>query len=130
MRRKTDISYKKTWTWLRKRNLKRETESLLIAAQNNAIRTNYIKARIDKMQQKSRCKLCVEREEMINHIISKCSKLGQKEYKTRHNWMGKVIHWELCKKLKFDHTNKFIILFHEMHVYVMNSVGYLGRFHS
>ena len=21
--------------------------------------------------------------------------------------MGKVIHWELCKKLKFDHTNKW-----------------------
>ena len=32
--------------------LKLETESLLIAAQNNAIRTNRIKARIDKMQKK------------------------------------------------------------------------------
>ena len=28
-------------------NLKRENESLLIAAQNNAIRTNHLKARID-----------------------------------------------------------------------------------
>ena len=25
-------------------------------------------------------------------IIIKCSKLVQKEYKTRHNWVGKVIH--------------------------------------
>ena len=32
-----NISHKKTWTWLRKGNFKRETESLLIAAQNNAI---------------------------------------------------------------------------------------------
>ena len=38
-------SYEKTWTWLRKGNLERETKSLLIAAQNNAIRTNHIKAR-------------------------------------------------------------------------------------
>ena len=30
--------------------MKRETEFLLISAQNNAIRTNQIKARIDKMQ--------------------------------------------------------------------------------
>ena len=37
---------------------------------------------------------------MINHIISECSK-GE----TR--WVGKVIHWEMCKKLKFDHTNKW-----------------------
>ena len=48
-----NISHQKTWTWLRKGNLKRETESLLIAAQDNAIRTNHIKARIDKTQQNS-----------------------------------------------------------------------------
>ena len=40
-------------------------------------------------------------------ILSKCSKLAQKEYKTRYDWVGKVIHWELYKKLKFDHTNKW-----------------------
>ena len=45
--------------------------------------------------------------ETINHIISECSKLAQKEYGTRHDWVGKVIHWEMCKKLKFDHTNKW-----------------------
>ena len=31
-----NISHDKTWTWLRKGNFKRETESLLMAAQNNA----------------------------------------------------------------------------------------------
>ena len=92
-----NISHKKTWTWLRKGNFKRETESLLIAAQNNAIRTNHIKARIDKTQQNSKCRLCGDRDEMINHIIRECSKLAQKEYKTRHGWVGKVIHWEMCK---------------------------------
>ena len=41
-----NISHDKTWTWLRKGNFKRETRSLLIAAQDNAVRTNQIKARI------------------------------------------------------------------------------------
>ena len=41
----SDISLEETWTWLKKENLKRETVSLLIARQNNAIRTNHIKAR-------------------------------------------------------------------------------------
>ena len=99
------ISHQKTWTWLRKGNLKRETESLLIAAQDNAIRTNHIKARIDKMQQNSKCRLCGDRDETINHIISECSKLAQKEYKARHDWVGKVIHVEMCRKFQFDHTN-------------------------
>ena len=39
--------------------------------------------------------------------ISECSKLLQKEFKTRHDWVGKVIHWEICKKFIFDHTNKW-----------------------
>ncbi len=45
-----------------------ETESLLIAAQNNAIRTNHTKARIDKTQQNSKCMLCGDRDETTNHI--------------------------------------------------------------
>ena len=31
----------------------------------------------------------------------------QKKYKTRHDWVEKVIHLELCKKFKFDHMNKW-----------------------
>ena len=27
--------------------------------------------------------------------------------KREYDWVGKVIHWELCKKLKFDHSNKW-----------------------
>ena len=78
-----------------------------IAAQDNAIRTNHIKVRIDKTQQDSKCRLCSDRDETINHIISECSKLAQKEYKARHNWVGKVIHKEMCWKFQFDHTNKW-----------------------
>ena len=52
-------------------------------------------------------RVCGDRDETINHIISECSKLAQKEYKSRHDWVGKVIHWEMCKKFKFDHANKW-----------------------
>ena len=65
-------------------SLKRETESLLIAAHNNVIRINDGKAKIDKTQRNNRSKLGGDRDETINHIISRCSKLAQKEYKTRH----------------------------------------------
>ena len=88
----SDISHEKTLTWLRKGNLKRETESILIAAQNNAILTNYIKSRIYKTQENSRCRLYDDRDKIIIQILSECSKLVLKEYKTRQNLMGKVIH--------------------------------------
>ena len=105
----SDISHEKTWTWLKKGNLKKETECLLTAVQNNAISTNHIKARIDKTQQNSRCRLCGDKEEMINQMISESSKLAQKKYKTWHDWVGKLIHWELCKQLKLEHTDKWCI---------------------
>ena len=101
------ISHQKTGTWLRKGNFKRETESLLIAAQDNAIRTNHIKARIDKTQQNSKCRLCSDRVKTKRNIISECSKLAQKEYKVRHDLVGKVAHREMCWKFQFDHTNKW-----------------------
>ena len=90
-------------------NHNRETESLLIGVLNNAIRTNHIKARIDKTQQNSRCRLCCDRDETINHIISECSTVAQKGCKTRHDLVGKGIHWESCQKLKFDHASKWYI---------------------
>ena len=84
----------------------RETESLLIAAQNNAIRTNYVNTKIDKAQPNSKGTLCDHRDETINHIISDCNKQAQKEYKSIRDLVEKVIYWELCKKMKFDNTTK------------------------
>ena len=74
------------------------------------MRTNHVKTRIDKTQQNSKCRLCGDRDEIINHIISECNKLAQKEYKFRHDWLDKMIHREMCKKSKFDHPNKWYML--------------------
>ena len=71
---------------------------------NNAIRTNYVKAKIAVTQQNNKVGYVVI-ESKRNHKIRERSKLAQKEYKTRHEWIGKVIHWELCKELKFNHKN-------------------------
>ena len=46
-------------------------------------------------------------DETKNHIISESSKLVQKEYNAGLDWVGKVIHWEVSKKFKFDYTNKW-----------------------
>ena len=69
----------------KKRKPKKRKEIYFNSSINNALRTIHIKARIDKIQQNSRCVLCGERDETINHIKSVCCKLAEKEYKTRHN---------------------------------------------
>ena len=42
------------------------------------------------MQQNSQCRLCGDRDETIDRIISECSKFVRKEYKTRKVRVGKV----------------------------------------
>ena len=68
-----------------------------MAAQEQAIRTNKIKAKIDETQENSKCRMCGKAEESVN-VLSECSKLAQKEYKRRHDWFGTKIQWEICRK--------------------------------
>ena len=56
------------WIWSRVLNLKAEAESLLTEAQN-VIRTIYVDVKVDKKQQNSKCRLCSDRDERVNHII-------------------------------------------------------------
>ena len=61
------------------------------------------------MQEDDKFRLCDYRDGTVNQIISEYNKRAQKEYKTRHNLAANVIYWELCKILKFDHTDKWYI---------------------
>ena len=65
--------------------MKRETENLIIAAQNQSTRRNLVKAKIDKSQKDTLCRLCEKADESIDHVASGCSKLAQKEFKGRHD---------------------------------------------
>ena len=56
------------------------------------MRTNYIKAKIDNTQQKNKCKFCGDKEVTINRIISEWSKLAKRAYKTKHDWVERVVY--------------------------------------
>ena len=60
-------------------------------AQNQSIRTNLVKAKIDKSQGDSLCTVCRKVDESIDPIVSCCSKLA-KECKRRHDNLGKIVH--------------------------------------
>ena len=48
-------------------------------------------------------------DERVMHIISRCSKLAKKEYKKRHDSMGKAIHLDLCRANRFEHSMESVI---------------------
>ena len=78
-----------------------------MAAQNQSIRTNLVKARVDKGQGNSLCRVFRKVDQSIDHIISGCSKLAQKEYKRRHQNLGKIVHWKLSRKCNFEAGDKW-----------------------
>ena len=39
-------------------------------------------------------------------MVSGCSKLAQKEYKRRHDNLGKIVHWKLARKCNFEAGEK------------------------
>ena len=87
-----------TWNWPRKANLKVETEAMSFATQEQAIRTNYLRHKIDKIAQSPLCRMCDKKRETISHIVSECDELAQKEYKRRHDNVARIVHWRLCGK--------------------------------
>ena len=70
-----------TWNWLREADLKVEAEAISCAAQEQAIRTNYVKHKIDETAQSPLCRMCDKKREIMSHVMSKYEKLAQKEYK-------------------------------------------------
>ena len=87
--------------------MKRETESLIVAAQNQSIRTNLVKAKIGKRQKDTLCRLCKKADGSIDHVVSGCSNLAQKEYKRRHDNLLKIVHWKLARKCNFETGNRW-----------------------
>ena len=82
-------------------------DSLIVAAQNQSIRANLVKTKTDKSQGDSLRRVCRKVDKSINHIVSGCSELAQKEYKRRHDNLGKTVHWKLARKYYFEAGDKW-----------------------
>ena len=103
----SNVAGEESWRWLRNGFLKKETEGLILAAQEQALRTNSIKYSIDKTSETPLCRLCGETTETVRHIVSGCKKLVQREYRKRHDKVALRVHWEMCRKYGIECTNKW-----------------------
>ena len=106
--KKTEFRDKQTWDWLKIGNLMNATEGMLMAAQEQTLRTKSIQYHIDKREVNPLCRLWWEREEAVAHIVSECKQLAQRQCRGwRHDVIAKVIHWELCKVNDLPYAEKW-----------------------
>jgi hypothetical protein len=59
------VDREQTYRWLKFGDIKTETKSLIVAAQDQALGTNYLKRKVLKEETESKCRLCEEYEETI-----------------------------------------------------------------
>lgn len=80
---------------------------MITVAQDQALRTNAVKAKIDKTRVDSKCRMCLNADETVGHVVCECSKLAQRDYKARHDSVAKAVHWNLCKKFDLECKEKW-----------------------
>ena len=62
------VDIEQSCRWIKYEDIKEETESVIVAAEDKAISTNYFKNKILREETDSKCRLCKQHEETIDHL--------------------------------------------------------------
>ena len=89
------ISEEDTFLWLSKGDLKAETESEIVAAQDQVLQTKYYAMKILNTKTDSKCRLCQQFDETIDHIISACPIMAKEQYIKRHERVCAQVHFNI-----------------------------------
>ena len=80
---------------------------MLMATQDQVLRTNNIKSTVDKQSISPLYRLCREREKTNSHVAAECKMLAQSKYRLwRHDRVGVVFYWVMCKRYGFSTETK------------------------
>jgi hypothetical protein len=93
------ISEEDTFLWLSKGDLKAETESEIVAAQDQALQTKYHATKILQTEKDSKCRLSHQFEETVDNIMLACPILAKEQYIKRHGRVCAQIHFNIRKEL-------------------------------
>lgn len=88
-----EVDMKSSNTYLTQGYLFPQTEGTFLAIQDQVVPTRvYIKHIMKQRVETTKCRLCNQEEESVQHLSSGCSAIAGTKYLSRHNNMGKVVH--------------------------------------
>ena len=102
-----DVDEEESNRWLKSAGLKSETEGLIVAAQDQALKTKYMQAKIIKNGTDPNCRICGRFQETVDHITSGCPELAKTEYVHRHNKVAAYVHWNICRNFDIKVPDKW-----------------------
>ena len=81
-----------------------------MAAQEQAIRTKYIRKVIDKDYIDPNCRMCGERDETVAHILAECKMLAQCQYKNwRHDKVVQALNLKFVRSMSYQQVRNGMI---------------------
>ena len=98
------IGEEDTFFWLSKGDLKAETESEIVAAQDQALQTKYYATKMLNTETENKCRLCQQFDDTIDHIISACPILAKEQYIKRNDRVCAQLHFNICKEMGYNWT--------------------------
>ena len=101
------MDIEQSYRWLKSGDIKGETESKIVTAQDQAISTNYFKNKILKEENECKCRLCKQQEETIDHLTLGCPILVKNEYLMRHDKVCTHLYYSIRKALRIETTNNW-----------------------
>jgi len=101
------VDIEQSYCWLKSGDIKGEIKSTIVAAQDQAISTNYFKNKILKEEIESKYRLCKQHEETIYHLTLGCPILAKNKYLMRHDKVCTHLHFSICKALGIETTDKW-----------------------
>jgi hypothetical protein len=102
---------------LKSEDIKGETESSIVAAQEQAINKTILRIKFLKEKTDSKFRTYRQHEEAIDHLISWCHIVANNEYLMRHDKICAHVYYSICKALGIEtsdilythtHTNQFV----------------------
>ena len=70
-----------------------------MAARDQALNTKYYTTKILHTKIDSKCRLCQQLDETIDHTISACPILAKEQYVKWHDKVSAQIHFNICKEI-------------------------------
>ena len=82
-----------------RKETRKQTESEIVATQDQVLHMKYYGKKILKAETESTCRLCQKFDETADHIILACPILAKEQYIKRFDRVGAQLHYNICKEM-------------------------------
>ena len=102
-----EVETERNWQWLKSGFVSKSVEGFICAAQEQALTTRWLRAKIEKEDISEKCRICGKQMETIVHLVAGCEVLAKEGYKRRHDRVRLKVYWEVCRKYGIDYAEKW-----------------------